>query len=131
MKVQVSGKHIDIGDALRGHVEDRIVAVVAKYFDKAVDAATVFSREAHLYRADCSVHVGSGISAQSHGTADEIYASLDVALERLEKQLRRHKRKLRNHHPHPGSAGTEASPPSEPPETRVGSRRAATAKSGH
>jgi ribosomal subunit interface protein len=98
MQTQVSGKQIDIGDALRGHVTDRLRGMVAKYFDRAIDSSVVFSREAHLFSADCSVHVGSGIFVQSHGRAAEIYACFDVALERIEKQLRRYKRRLRNHH---------------------------------
>jgi ribosomal subunit interface protein len=98
MQVQVSGKQIDIGDALHTHVEERLQAIVAKYFDHAIDASVVFAREAHLFGADCSVHVGSGISVQGHGEATEIYASFDVALTRIEKQLRRSKRRRRNHH---------------------------------
>ena len=98
MQTQVSGKQIDIGDALRGHVTDRLEAMVTKYFDRAIDASVVFTREAHLFSADCSCHVGSGISVQSQGKAAEIYASFDTALERIEKQLRRYKRRLRNHH---------------------------------
>ena len=98
MQVQVSGKQIDIGDALRTHVMERLGELVAKYFDGAIDAAVVFSRQGSFFRADCSVHVGSGISVQSHGEASDIYASFDVTAGRIEKQLRRYKRRLRDHH---------------------------------
>ncbi len=57
----------------------------------------VFSRQGPMYRADCSVHVGSGITLQSHGEAGEIYSSFDVAADRVEKRLRRYKRRLRGH----------------------------------
>ncbi len=97
MQLHVSGKQIDIGDALRTHVGERLADLVSKYFDTAIDSAVVFSRQGAFYRADCSVHVGSGIAVQSHGEAAEIYASFDTTADRIEKQLRRYKRRLRDH----------------------------------
>lgn len=97
MHVLVSGKQIDVGDALRSHVSERLAAGIGKYFADPIDAHVVFSREGHGYRADCAVHVGHGIKAHSHGDAAEIYASFDAAADRLEKRLRRYKRRLRNH----------------------------------
>lgn len=101
MRIVITGKQIDVGDALRSHVEDRLEVGVTKYFDRAIDAHVVFSRQGPLFRADCSVHVGAGINVQSHAELDEIYASFDVAAERVEKRLRRYKRRLRNHHKMP------------------------------
>jgi ribosomal subunit interface protein len=98
MQISVSGKQIDIGDALRAYVEEHMSTSVAKYFDKPIDGTVVFSREAHLYRADIQVHVGRDIQFQGHGEADAPYPAFDIALERTAKQLRRHKRKLRDHH---------------------------------
>jgi len=98
MLFQVSGKQIDIGDALRTHVETELGVIVDKYFERAIDAGVVFSREGHTFRTDCSVHVGSGIAVQCHALANDIYASFDMAASRVEKQLRRYKRRLRNHH---------------------------------
>lgn len=98
MQLSVTGKQIDVGDALRLHVETNLAASVAKYFDSAIEGSVVFSREAHLYHADISVHVGRGIQFQSRGTADGPYPAFDVALEHTAKQLRRHKRKMRDHH---------------------------------
>ncbi|MGE0667754.1 MAG: ribosome-associated translation inhibitor RaiA [Sphingomonadales bacterium] len=98
MEIQVNGKQIDIGEALRKHVTDRIDERVSKYFDRAVDAHVTFSREAHLIRVDCSVHAGHAIVMQSHASGGEPYAAFDQALERIETRLRRYKRRLRNHH---------------------------------
>jgi ribosomal subunit interface protein len=98
MEIQVNGKQIDIGDALREHVTDRIEERVSKYFDRAVDAHVTFSRVAHMIRVDCSVHAGHAIVMQSHAEADEPYASFDQALDRIETRLRRYKRRLKNHH---------------------------------
>jgi ribosomal subunit interface protein len=98
MQIQINGKHIDIGDALREHVEQRLGAFVEKYFENAVDANVTFSREAHLYKCDAKVHLPTGIHAQATASADEIYASFDSCLERIDKQLRRYKRRLKDHH---------------------------------
>jgi len=108
MQLQVSGKQIDVGGALRQHVEERLNAGVAKYFDRAIDAHVVFSREAHQFRADCTVHVGHGISAQAEAEAVDAYGAFDAAADRLEKQLRRAKRRLRNHHTVPGTGADGA-----------------------
>ena len=98
MQLSVTGKQLDVGDALRTHVEESLQASVGKYFDNAIDAKVVFSRVAHQYRADISVHVGRGILVQSHAEVSEPYPAFDTALEQLDKRLRRHKRRLRNHH---------------------------------
>lgn len=99
MKVVVNGKQIDVGDALRTYVIDQFQANLSKYFDdKRLDVSVTFSRNAHLFRADCTVHAGSEIYLQSHGEAPEIYAAFDSAGDRLEKRLRRYKRRLKDHH---------------------------------
>lgn len=106
MKVTVIGRHIDLGDALRQHVNDRLQSGVAKYFDAAIEAQVVIRKEGSLYRTEISVHVGSDIDHQASAEDVEIYASVDQAVIRMEKQLRRDKRKRRNHH-----AGPEAPEP--------------------
>jgi ribosomal subunit interface protein len=98
MRIQVSGKHMDIGDALRTHVEDRLTEAIGKYFDRPVEAMVTFSRDRHEYVSDSSVHLPTGISVQAKSRADEIYAAFDGAVERMEKQLRRYKRRLKDHH---------------------------------
>ena len=98
MHLQVSGKQIDISGALRDHVERRLNSGVGKYFDHAIDAHVVFSREAHQFRADCTVHVGHGIKATAEAAGGDAYGAFDAVAEHLEKQLRRAKRRIRNHH---------------------------------
>lgn len=98
MQVQVTGKHIDVGDALRTHVTDRIEAAVDKYVHRATDAHTIFSRDGHEFRADCTIRLGHGVVLQSHGRATDIYAAFDTAADRIEKRLRRYKRRLTDHH---------------------------------
>ena len=98
MQIRVSGKQIDVGEALRTHVEDNMVAAVAKYFDRPVDAHVVFSRNGHEFKCDSSVHLSTGLTAQAHAVNSEIYAAFDQATDRIEKQLRRYKRRLKDHH---------------------------------
>ena len=98
MQIKVSGKQIDVGEALRTHVEYNMVAAVAKYFDRPVDAHVVFSRNGHEFKCDSSVHLSTGLTAQAHAVNGEIYAAFDQATDRIEKQLRRYKRRLKDHH---------------------------------
>lgn len=97
MQIQVSGKHIDIGDALRGHVEQRLTDSVGKFFDRPVDATVVFSRDRHEFVADSSVNLGTGMSVQAKSKSGEIYAAFEGVVDRMEKQLRRYKRRLKDH----------------------------------
>jgi len=98
MEITVKGKHVDIGDALRGHAEDQLSGAVSKYFENAMNASIVFSKEGHGFRADISVHASRGIVMQGSGNGNDAYVALDAALERISKQLRRYKGRLHHHH---------------------------------
>ena len=115
MQITVTGKQIDVGDSLRGRVEAETLAIVEKYFDRAIEAHVVFSRERHLYSSDISVRGGRGLLIQCHGQAGDAHAAFDGASERLEKQLRRYKRRLRNHHRN--AKGTEEAESAAEPAT--------------
>jgi ribosomal subunit interface protein len=109
MQLTVTGKQVDVGNALRGHVESTLESILGKYFRSAIEAHAVFAREAHRIRADLSLHIGRGIIANSGATAADHYQAFDAAAERLAKQLRRYKRRLRDYH-------AKVRPPSERPE---------------
>jgi ribosomal subunit interface protein len=98
MRIQVSGKHLDVGEALRTHCEQKLPEVVGKYAGRPVEASVVFARDRHEYLSDASVHLSTGLTVQAKGRASEIYAAFDGAMERMEKQLRRYKRRLKDHH---------------------------------
>ncbi|ARC87248.1 ribosome hibernation-promoting factor, HPF/YfiA family [Rhodovulum sp. MB263] len=98
MLYQISGKQIDIGEALQTHVKDELSAAVSKYADRATDANVVFSRNAHQYVCEATVHLSTGLTAQASAQATEIYAAFDSCCDKMEKQLRRHKRRLKDHH---------------------------------
>ena len=97
MQLSVKGKQIDVGDALRTHVSESLEGVAEKYFSDPIEASVIFSREAHLFRANIAVHVGRGLQVQGQAEADDIYAAFNHANERVAKRLRRNKRKLRDH----------------------------------
>ena len=98
MQLTVKGKQLEVGEALRGHVADSLAAVLDKYFGDAIEATVILSREAHLYRAHISAHIGRGIHAEGAAAADAPYPAFDAAVGHLAKRLRRHKRWLRDHH---------------------------------
>lgn len=99
MEISVTGRQMEVGSALTGHVEENLEQAVIKYFDRAIDAAVAFGREGPKIRVDITVHPGPrGVVVQGGGEATDAYSAFDVALERISKQLRRYKRKLTDHH---------------------------------
>jgi ribosomal subunit interface protein len=98
MQLTVTGKQIEIGDALRAHVEASLASILVKYFGTAIEAHVVVAKEAHLIRAEISLHIGRGIVVNASAAVGEVYAAFDTAAERVAKQLRRYKRRLRDHH---------------------------------
>lgn len=98
MKVQVNGKQISVGDSLSEYVSGRLMNGVAKYFEHSIDAHVTFSRESRMYRCDCAVHIGQGMNLQSQADAEDIHASFEKAMARIDKQLRRYKRRLAKYH---------------------------------
>ncbi len=99
MDISVKGKNLDVGEALRGHAEGNLSSAVGKYFERAIDASVMFTRQGRQLRADISVHPGPrGMVVQGRSESDDPYAAFDGALERISKQLRRYKRRLTNHH---------------------------------
>lgn len=98
MQITVTGKNIDVGDALRTHVEERLSQGLTKYFNDTHEASVTLTKEKYFFSADCTVHAGHDLYLQSHGEAGDIYAAFDAAADKLEKRLRRYKRRLTDHH---------------------------------
>lgn len=105
MQLTVKGKQLDVGDALRTHVENELTEITEKYFSNPIQASVVFTKTAHLYRTDIAVHVGRDIHMNAQAEADAPYAACDKAVEKIAKRLRRYKRRLRDHHRDAGSTG--------------------------
>ncbi len=97
MRYQISGKQIDVGEALASHVKTELGATVEKYSQRPTDATVTFSRSAHEFLCDSVVHLSTGLTAQAQGRATEIYAAFEQSRERMDKQLRRYKRRIKDH----------------------------------
>lgn len=98
MRYQISGKQIDIGEALQTHVKEELGAAVAKYAERPTEALVVFSKSGHEFNCESTVHLSTGLTASAKASANEIYAAFDGCCEKMEKQLRRYKRRLKDHH---------------------------------
>ncbi len=98
MRYQITGKQIDIGEALQTHVQTELGIVMQKYAGRPTDAQVVFSKSAHEHVCEATVHLSTGLTAQAKAKATEIYAAFDACADKMEKQLRRYKRRLKNHH---------------------------------
>ena len=97
MQVQVSGKHIDVGEALRTRISDDLLSSIGKYFERGGDADVVLSRDGHGFRIDCVVSLASGQRLQSHGLGMDAHGAFGQALAKIETRIRRYKRKLKSH----------------------------------
>lgn len=98
MRYQISGKQIDIGEALQTHVQTKLGESVSKYAGRPTEAQVIFSKSGHEYVCETTVHLSTGLNAQASGRANEIYAAFDGCCEKMDKQLRRYKRRLKDHH---------------------------------
>lgn len=101
MQLHISGRHVDLGAAFQEHAEKRLQDGLNKYLDRVTSVDVVVSKQAHQqFRVDIHGHTGthSGIVIKSQGEASEVYAAFDDAATKAEKQLRRYKRRLKDHH---------------------------------
>jgi len=98
MQYQISGKQIDIGEALQTHVKAQLDSVAQKYAERPTDAMITFSRSSSEYVCEATIHLSTGLTASARAHAHEIYSAFDQCSDKLEKQLRRYKRRLKDHH---------------------------------
>ena len=112
MQVQVSGKHVAVGDALRERITDGINSIIDKYFERGgINAEVVVSKQGHGFDVDCVVRLASGHQLDSRGDGGDAHAAFDAALHKIETRVRRYKRRLKNHHHHPGARDAAESAP--------------------
>jgi ribosomal subunit interface protein len=97
MPFRVSGRNIDVGEALRARINARVTEATAKYFDGGFSGHVTVGKEGFGFRTECVIHLDSGIVLESDALAADAYASADQAAMRLEKRLRRYKRRLKDH----------------------------------
>jgi ribosomal subunit interface protein len=110
MPFRISGKNIDIGEALRARINARLAQATAKYFDGGFSGHVTIGKDGFGFRTECVVHLDSGIVLESDSLAADAYASADQAALRLEKRLRRYKHRLKDHQMRADGQGGSDSP---------------------
>jgi len=99
MQVQVTGKHVDVGEALRERVSDELSTSIEKYFDRAGGGAdVVVTREGNAFKVDCAVTLASGAQLTTHGVGGDAHMAFDAAMQKMEKRVRRYSKRLKDHH---------------------------------
>lgn len=104
MALRISGKHMEIGDAFRARIEGRIGEAIGKYFDGGFSGRVTVEKSGSRFAADCMVHLDTGMALQAEGTAQDPQLAFDAAADRIEKRLRRYKRRLKSHQGAPQQA---------------------------
>src|SRR3982074_1836223 len=97
MQFRVSGRNIDVGEALRTRINARVADATAKYFDGGFSGHVTIGKEGFGFRTECVIHLDSGIVLEADALAADAYASADRAAIHIEKRLRRYKRRLKDH----------------------------------
>ena len=111
MQVQVSGKHLAVGDALKSRITDELNTIIDKYFERGgISAEVVVARDGHEICVDLVVRLASGQQLDASGQGGDAHTALDAALAKIERRVRRYKRRLKNHH-HPGAREAVESAP--------------------
>jgi ribosomal subunit interface protein len=98
MSLRISGKHMELGDSFRSQISSRIGNAIDKYFDGGFSGNVVVEKSGSRYAADCNLHLDSGVMLQAEGQAQDPQGAFEKAFERIEKRLRRYKRKLKDRH---------------------------------
>jgi ribosomal subunit interface protein len=98
MQVQVSGKHMAVGDALRSRIADELNTAIGRYFERGgINSEVVVARDGHDICVECVVRLASGQQLDSHGAGPDAHSAFDAALAKIEARVRRYKRRLKNH----------------------------------
>ena len=98
MQIQVSGKQVEVGDALRERIETQLTQGISKYFERGGDAEVTISKQGYLFKADCWIRLASGQTLVSHAFGGDAHSAFDGTLDNMEKRVRRYKRRLKQHH---------------------------------
>jgi ribosomal subunit interface protein len=107
MQLTVSGKQVDLSDALRVHVGKNLDTITHKYFDAALEAHVTFSKARSFFTCDINLHAGRGITVRGEGEAADAHAAFDDAAEHIATRLRRYRQRVSAHQ---RDAGARAKP---------------------
>lgn len=108
MDVNVSGKHMDVGDALRTRITDELTSGVGRYFERGGEADVFIGKEGHSICVDVVLRLANGQRLVAKGMGGDAHAAFDAAIKKIETRIRRYKRRLVAHKPHNGGATTRA-----------------------
>ncbi len=97
MQITVSGKQVDLSDALRDRVSEQLDLIAGKYLDDALEASVTFSRARSFFTCDINVHAGRGLTLRGEGEAADAHSAFDDAAEHIAKRLRRYRRRVNEH----------------------------------
>jgi ribosomal subunit interface protein len=98
VQINVSGKQVNLSDALRTRVSDSLDGIATKYFDQAMEAHVTFGRARSFFTCDINVHAGRGLLLRGEGEAADAHAAFDDAAEHIATRLRRYRKRLNDHH---------------------------------
>ncbi len=98
MQIKITGKNLDVGEALRDRINDRLQQLQQKYFEGTVHATVTVEKQRASFHTDCTLHLATGLRLQAHGADAEAHPSFEAAALHLEKQLKRYKQRLKDHH---------------------------------
>ena len=97
MVLRVSGKNLDVGEAIRTQAEERVGAALGKYYEGSYNGHVTMAKDGTGFRSDAVLHLSSGMTLDASGTAHDAYQCLDKMVDKIEKRLRRYKRRLKDH----------------------------------
>lgn len=98
MNISIKGKGIDLGDALKAHISEKLESVILRHFPESIEASVTISMDNSNITADIDVHVARNINLRSHQSALDAYIAFDLALHKIDTRLRRYHSKIKNHH---------------------------------
>ena len=98
MQITVTARHLDISEKFQGRVVQHLTSVLGRFANRPTGAGVTFDRDGQLHSCEVTVHLSTGLTAQAKSRSGKIYTSFDLACDKLGKQLRRYKRRLKNHH---------------------------------
>ena len=109
MDIRISGHQVETGDALKDHVDNRLQGIADKYFSRAISAQVTFGKGPHDagFSCDIVVHVMQGLVLKGKHDAHDAHLAFDGAAEKIEKQLRRYMRRLKDRNAGPAAALAE------------------------
>ncbi len=97
MEIQITGVRLDVGESLRDYARVSIEKHISKYFTEGVEVNITFSKQGDTFKSDCGVHLSTGQHLQAHAENSDVYICFDQSVEKIDKQLRRTHRRLKEH----------------------------------